>query len=197
MPDSIFPPIPGGGIKELGQPGVPTRHPYRGEEFSGGGSGNGFFRVATGYTHLVQGDNQVVTNSTTLVSSNDLSQFFDIRVHYLIEAYISFTAHADADFKLALRYTGSAAIRAVCFGQDTAGAWLGQYMDETNTVPLQGNGVATYAACHIMGTLDTDTTTPTPGRFVVQFAQQVAHASDAALWHPSWVRVTRIGGSFA
>lgn len=141
----------------------------------------------------VQKSTQSVTNSTTLVASNDLTFSVEANASYIFSSQIVYIAGTSSNFNLGFNMPGGSTFNfsAWCnsIGGNTSSSPIFHDWITTNPVPFGGGGTTTLTA-RPSGVL---TTGNTPGTFVWTFAQNTAAStSSAQLCAGSWVMLTKV-----
>lgn len=142
---------------------------------------------------VYQSADQTVNNTTTYVSSSNLVLSLAANSVYVYKSCIVFDTGATPDFKHKLLLPAGAAVRRAVFTPTTTVAATNTTigMDTLDLVEFASGGVAagTMMTAFPMGTIYT---AGTAGSVTVQFAQQVANASNTVLKIGSWIELTKV-----
>lgn len=142
----------------------------------------------------VQKATQTVTNSTTLVASNDLTFAVEANTSYVFDSLIAYFAGTVCDFLLGWTLPTGSAINYSpwCSGVGAASgdSFTASSHDWIATNPVVfGGGDPSNMTARPSGVM---TTGSTPGNFVWTFAQSTADTSNAKLLAGSWVMLAKV-----
>jgi hypothetical protein len=142
---------------------------------------------------VYQTADQTRNNSTSLLSSTDLVLSMAINSSYILEACIIYDSNSTADFKYSFSLPTGATIRQTPWGSDIGDTSIHTMIlhDAYDTAGFSAGGVAAGTMMSIKPTGRIVMST-TAGNLVVQFAQNVANASDTKLKRDSWLRLTKV-----
>lgn len=140
-----------------------------------------------------QAADQTVNNTTTLVSSTDLTLSVAANSVYTLDAFVIYVSGTTPDIKFNYSYPSGASLRFSAYyiaTTDTTGnaAMIRDVVDDFGAFGAGGIGTGMMSMIP-QGRL---TVGATAGNFVVQFAQFTANVSNTLLKAGSWIELVKV-----
>lgn len=143
---------------------------------------------------VYQQADQTVNNSTTFVSSTYLTLPVEANTGYIYEAFLVYDTGSTPDFKHKVLMPSGGFVRHGVWTPTTTvsatNTTIGVDALDTDNFASGGISAGTRMTLRPSGII---AIAATAGDVTIQFAQQVANASNTSLTFGSWMRLTRLG----